>query len=388
MFRKLVSNLPYSPSLIGEIGFYARRLKNEDVTRRLTALFIVLTFIMQSLAVFSPVESVNASSEQDIIRGGVNDLDDFLIRYDHNEDDLKDILSTVGVSRDEIANTRKTTIRATSDMYIMSRFGQLMSSDKEISMSYQKSTGGMDVRYFSQLTELDGAHQSFKGWVGNSASLGWFAILQSNGSLVTHGIPATFKPTANDSSNAIKTISARNITQSVPAETTKAATSDRIQYTLTLSNPQPISTSGGYEMRISDILEYSSLVDAGGADYDPSTQTISWPKIQLKPGSQQERVFIVQMLDSFPETGQGSSNPESYDCKMIAVFGNSHETKIKCPPAKGIEGFLNSLPLLNSTGNIIFISVVSLVILFFAIRTNQMKRELRIIRHSFNTGVI
>lgn len=163
MFRKLVSNLPYSPSLISEIGFYARRLKNEDVTRRLTALFIVLTFVMQSLAVFSPVESVNASSEQDIIRGGVSDLDDFLVRYDHNEDDLKDILSTVGVSRDEVANTRKTTIRATSDMYMMSRFGQLMASDKEISMSYQKSTGGMDVRFFSKLTELDGAHQSFKG---------------------------------------------------------------------------------------------------------------------------------------------------------------------------------------------------------------------------------
>ena len=60
------------------------------------------------------------------------------MRYDHNEDDLKDILSTVGVSRDEVANTRKTTIRATSDMYMMSRFGQLMASDKEISMSYQK----------------------------------------------------------------------------------------------------------------------------------------------------------------------------------------------------------------------------------------------------------
>ncbi|MCA9338476.1 hypothetical protein KC949_02870 [Candidatus Saccharibacteria bacterium] len=388
MFRKLVSNLPYSPSLISEIGFYARRLKNEDVTRRLTALFIVLTFVMQSLAVFSPVESVNASSEQDIIRGGVSDLDDFLVRYDHNEDDLKDILSTVGVSRDEVANTRKTTIRATSDMYMMSRFGQLMASDKEISMSYQKSTGGMDVRFFSKLTELDGAHQSFKGWVGQSASLGWFGILQSNGSLVTHGIPATFKPAAKADSNAIKTISARNITQGAPSESVKANPLDKIQYTLTLSNPQPISTSGGYELRIADILEYASLVDAGGADYNPTTKTISWPSTQLKPGSQQDRVFIVQMLDSFPETGQGSSNPESYDCKILAVFGNSHETKINCPMAKGIEGFLNSLPLLGSTGNIIFISVVALVVLFFAIRTSQMKKELRIIRHSFNNGVI
>ena len=136
MFRKLVSNLPYSPALITEVGFYAKRLRKEDVTRRTTVLFVALALVMQSLSLFSPPTPANASSEQDIIRGGVSDLTDFLTRYDHNEDDVKDIYSTVGVSRSEIAAAKPGMIHATDNTYVMSRFGQLSASGHEISMSY------------------------------------------------------------------------------------------------------------------------------------------------------------------------------------------------------------------------------------------------------------
>ena len=74
MFRKLVSNLAFSPALITQVGFYARRLRQEEITRRLTVLFVVLAVVVQSLAVFSPPESANASSEQDLIRGGVQNI--------------------------------------------------------------------------------------------------------------------------------------------------------------------------------------------------------------------------------------------------------------------------------------------------------------------------
>jgi len=35
MFRKIVSNLPFSPALVGQLGFYAKRLRKEETTRRL-----------------------------------------------------------------------------------------------------------------------------------------------------------------------------------------------------------------------------------------------------------------------------------------------------------------------------------------------------------------
>lgn len=388
MFRKLVSNLPYSPSVITDISFYAQRLRHEDVTRRLTVLFVALTLIMQSLAVFSPPESANASSEQDIVRGGVTDLNDYLVRYDANEDDLKDILSTLGVSRTDLTDTIEKNISVKKDMYIMSRFGQLSGSDQEVSLPYKKSTGGMDVRYFSPTASLDMSHGTLRGWVGNSQNIGWFAVIKSNGSILTKGVPSSLSVSKVDTSSAVKTLSARNITQSKPAETVAANTSDKISYTLTLSNPQKITSTASFTIRISDILEYANLIDAGGADYNPSTQTLSWPPVTLKAGQSNSKVFVVQVMQILPETTQGLSNPESYDCELTAAFGNSHTTSVNCPAIKGVESIVNQLPFIGTTGNVVFIAALSLIVLFFAIRTRMLKKELRILRHNFNTGAI
>ena len=380
--------MPYSPALISDVGLYAKRLKDEDVTRRVTVLFVVLALIMQSLAIFSPPESANASSEQDIIRGGVSDLKDFLIRYDKNEDDVKDIYTAVGVSRAEIASARPGTISSSDDTYVMSRYGQLSSSSKEVSLSYQRSVGGVDIRYFSPLADISSPIQTFKGWIGQSASLGWFGIIQASGSLATHGVPTTFSSVGTNSMGAIKSISAQNLSQNAPAETVTAKPLDKISYTLRLTNPHSVSVNGDFSVRVDDVLEYATLLDTGGGNFDQQSGTISWTGVELKPGQFQERTFVVQLSQTLPSTGIGTSNPESFDCKLTAVFGNAHVTKVDCPATKGLEAALYQLPDIGAGGNLLFMAVLLLVVLFFAIRTRQLKKEIRIIRHNFNTGII
>ena len=388
VFRKLISNLPYSPTLITEVGFYAGRLRDEDVTRRVTVLFVVLALIVQSLAVFSPPESANASSEQDIIRGGVSDLNDFLTRYDHNENDVKDIYSAVGVSRSEIAAARPGTISSTDNTYMMSRYGQLSSASKEISLSYQRSVGGVGVRYFSPISVISGPNQSFNGWVGQSAALGWFGIIQASGSLATRDIPTTFTPYGADAMQAFKKISAQNLTQGASSESVAAKPLDKLSYTLQLSNSHPSTVSGGFSIRIADVLEYATLIDTGGGSFDQENGILNWPSVELAPGQTQKQTFVIQILSDLPSTGKGVGNPESYDCKLSAVFGNAHITQVNCPPAKDFEAVLSQLPGIGIGGNLLFITILLIVVLFFAIRTSQLKKELRIIRHNFNTGII
>src|ERR1043165_5005513 len=65
MFRKLVSNLPYSAALVGQLGFYARRLRREEVTRRLGLIFTVLAMVVQSFALVQPPEAANAAGVRD-----------------------------------------------------------------------------------------------------------------------------------------------------------------------------------------------------------------------------------------------------------------------------------------------------------------------------------
>jgi len=370
------------------VGFYAKRLRDEDVTRRVTVLFVVLAMIMQSLALFSPPESANASSEQDIIRGGVSDLKDFLTRYDHNENDVKDIYTTAGVTRAEIAAVHPGTITSAHDTYIMSRYGQLGKSDEEVSLTYQRSTGGSGVRYFSPLAAIAGSHQSFKGWVGRSASLGWFGIIQANGSLAVHGVPTSLSSLGTNSSEAVKTITAQNLTQNKPAGKTTAQPLDKIAYTLHISNPRSFSLNGNFSVRITDILEYATVIDEGGGSLDQKNETLSWPAVELSPGQSQERTFVIQLLSHVSATGVGTSNPESFDCKLTVVFGGTDQTNVACPVAKDIEAALYQLPNLGTGGNLLFMGTLFAVVLFFAIRTRQLKKEIRIIRHNFNTGII
>lgn len=62
MFRKLVSSLPFSPALVGQLGFYARRLSTEQATRRLGLVFTVLALAVQTFALIKPPEQTIAAT--------------------------------------------------------------------------------------------------------------------------------------------------------------------------------------------------------------------------------------------------------------------------------------------------------------------------------------
>ncbi len=388
MFRKLVSNLPYSPTLIADVGFYAKRLKQENATHRTTLIFVTLALIVQSVAVLSPPESANASSEQDLIRGGVSSLDDFLIRYDRNEEDIKDIYNTAGVTKSEIKGANESIIIVSENMYTLSRFGKLSSTQKEIGMSYQKSSGGTDTRYFSPLSSIASQGSRLKGWVGTSATLGWFAIVKSNGSLVTKDIPTSINPVSQIGSSATQNISIRNLTQKIDNNSFLSKADDRISYTIEQTNESSETVSAPFSVRLTDAMEYALLYDSGGGSFNTKTKVLSWPSIDLAPNESQVRSFIIQILPDIPATGVGLSNQASYDCSLSVAFGNIVKTPVDCPPVKSIEGLFALFPSAGAGINIGFSVVLVSVVIFFYIRTRQLKSEIRVIRHNFNTGVV
>ncbi len=61
MFRKIVSNLPFSPALVGQLGVYSKRLNREEKTRLIGLFFLILTLGVQLVAAIQPSESANAS---------------------------------------------------------------------------------------------------------------------------------------------------------------------------------------------------------------------------------------------------------------------------------------------------------------------------------------
>ena len=116
MFKKIVSQLSFSPALVGQLGFYAKRLRKEQTTRRIGLIFVALALVVQSLVVFQAPEPANAANPGDMIPGGLGlganrSFNNFLGPYDRNERNLKDIYNYFGITREEITATKFTTFR-------------------------------------------------------------------------------------------------------------------------------------------------------------------------------------------------------------------------------------------------------------------------------------
>ncbi len=438
MFKKIVSNLPFSPALIGQLGFYAKRLRKEETTRRLALIFVVLTLIVQSIAIFQPTESANAASQNDMVEGGITSINDYLSVYDKNTKNIRDVMDYVGITREEIAKATYTEIKVGSRLSwgFMPHFSY---SQGERQYNIVSADGQRSTTAYSRPLSLWGDYY-VRGWSGYSQKIGWFGVMRACGNLVTDTVPTAPTPAptpaqptpapepeptptptpepekcavnpailasdenckscpgnetiwANDPScrpNIVRSKIAINTSQGyVDASTTIAQPGDRISYTITVENTGLDSDELTIEDNLADVLEYSTLVDNGGGTFNEGAHTLSWPQISLKAGSKQTRTFTIKISDVIPATAQGQSNQTSFDCLATNTFGNSTSFKIACPIEKTVEKVATELPTTGPTGNIIFACVALAIAVYFFFRTRQLEKEVRIIRNNTNTGII
>lgn len=264
MFRKIVSNLPFSPALVGQLGFYSKKLRKETITRQLGLAFVILFIIIQSLAILQPPDSANTSN-----------------------------LTT-----------------------------------------------------------------------------------------------ATNTNTPSNNSNLVKSITSTSTSQGfVDATTVTAYTGDQISYTATIQNNGNSKLNAKFEVPLTDILEYSILIDKGAGVID-NNGILSWPEVTIEQDTKQTRTFVVRILDSIPATSRGLANTQSYDCKMTNIFGNTIDINVDCPTIKTVENIITSLPKTGITENIIFTTSVFFVVLYLYARSRLLNKEVKIIRKDISSGTI
>ena len=384
MFRKIVSNLSFSPALVGQLGFYAKRLRNEQATRRIGLIFVALALVVQCLAVFQPPESANASNPGDFVPGGLGlgankSLNNFLVPYDANSRNLQDVMTYMGITRAEIASAQ---------------FGHFTTGTK-LGWGYEPRPGAtqVDVKnaagtqvasvYGRPLSILNGQTEIY-GWIGYSSKVGWFAIMQYCGNLVTDTVPVPPTPGKVAQSKTAVNVSQGN----VAASTVAAKANDKISYTINVKNTGGSAITTKLEDHLGDVLEYSTLIDLGGGTFDSATKILSWPSINLLAGQTQSRTFAVQLPETVPTTPTGQSDGSSYNCVMENVFGNAYTIPVTCAPPKVIEKITTELPHTGPTENMIFAGVLLAVVTFFFFRAKQMNKEVRLIRRDLNAGTI
>lgn len=633
MFRKLVSGLSFSPALVGQLSFYVKRLRKEELTRRLGLILTVLAIIMQSFAVFRAPEQALASSRPDVIPGGVSSVKQIVDFYDSGakgQNDFKDLMDYMGITRDELAKlSSKVVYICSTDKSIVS-FGRVQhytASQGSLTHNVPRQTGGFSIFYSVPLYRFDSVNNSvncYDAYVGTSAKTGWFAIMRKCGNVqikkniqkfpkghlisascknvlgyayderqvnvpvkvylyfdgqpgkgkqygpinansnqpsspVTgnHGfnfevpqeyqklgrtvpvwavmepLPGWNLPTvqfdntveipgncvkpeppkvacsdikiiqSNDvvrldasatetqsgsikgyrftvidsNGNIVKeetktssatsesltginltpgnysvkvvvltsngeqtsaecakevtitTINscpfagaesisendnnclpcpygetvwidspecnpkisqskeATNLTKQVAnANGTVATVSDRIQFTLYTTNISSSEATFTIDEQLSDVLEYSRIIDNGGGTFDETSNVLSWKDIKIGANQTDIRRFTVQVNDVIAATPRGANDPAAFNCLMTNSYGNTIEIGVNCPPTKAVESAVKRLPETGVGANVVFSTILISVVTYFYLRSRLMKKEINIIHKDFNGG--
>ena len=392
MFRKIVSHLSFSPALVGQLGFYAKRLRKEETTRRVGLIFVALALVVQCLAVFQPPESANAASANDLVPGGLGlgsgrSLNYFLAPYDANTRNLKDIATTMGLTREEIAAAQYGSFITGTVKRSFGLTPKYSPAQGESPLPIYNAAGVQSTTVYTRpLSLANGPNARIYAWIGHSAKAGWFAVMQSCGNLVTESIPP---PPTPGKITLSKT--AVNMTQgNVAASKVAAIENDKITFTLSMKNTGGLAATTKIEDYLEDTLEYAKLIDKGGGTFNETSKVLSWPDATLAPGQLQTRTFAVQILPTIPNTPIGQSEPASYDCTIVNTFGLMDVTiPIVCAPPKVIEQIVTKeLPKTGPTENMLFAGIVLAVVTYFFLRSRQMNKEVRLIRRDLNAGTI
>lgn len=248
MFRKIVSNLAFSPALVGQLGFYAKRLRKEEATRRIGLIFTVLALIVQSFAVFAPPESASAANGDNVIYSGFSNKADLLSIYDRGVDsagraDLQQIYTHFGISRQDIANSHQGT-------FYTDDFGGGI-------QTVGRSDWGMSNRYPVHITDstttvysgayLDGynhKHWPMNALIGTRSVDGqWFAIPLDCGNVVYTVPPPPVKhPAAVCTTLAITPLSRTEVRLTASANATDGASISAYTYTIKNASGAVVAT--------------------------------------------------------------------------------------------------------------------------------------------------
>jgi hypothetical protein len=195
MFKQIVSSLSMSPQAASQLTFYARRLKQESVTRFFSAFAAALLVLLQVVTVVSPAAASNSSSVNDLIPGGYTTKVDLLSTYDHDAN-LRIIYTRFGVSRADIAKTSTvmTEINSRSQNNTLQSVGHTpygFAGETKVALP----TNPVSYVYARHLSAFDTGSNvttgsTYKALVGTRASDGgYFAILVVCGNIVVKTIP-------------------------------------------------------------------------------------------------------------------------------------------------------------------------------------------------------
>jgi uncharacterized repeat protein (TIGR01451 family) len=193
MFEKLLSSLPFKPSLIHQMSFYSKRMREEQSVRRIGLVFVVLAFLIQFFAFISPPQATLADSPNDLVNGGFSSAAQAASDCQSNLFNYGTILANYGITCAKVASASTLTINSrdwNSQLYSMGRLTQDIPGNTPVSI------GGVTY-YVRYLWGWDATGTTSNYQALNVTSIGGqtFLLLYACGNLTSVGFPQPVQQT-------------------------------------------------------------------------------------------------------------------------------------------------------------------------------------------------
>lgn len=195
MFKKLISNLPFNPSLINQVSFYAKRLHKESYIRKTGFILLVLAMFVQLFAVLSPPQATMASSNNDMINGGFANRDQAVLHCLNSSEDYAKILDYYVITCADLAQASTVTLHSTDydrQLFSIGRIPYGLAGEQPVNIPAATS-GRLWLRYLWSW-DKGGPASAYQALSGTSKNGLHFFILYSCGNLVFVGVPSPPPP--------------------------------------------------------------------------------------------------------------------------------------------------------------------------------------------------
>lgn len=386
-FRKIVAHLAYSPAMIWHLAAYDTKIRHDRSHNVKIIIFALLNLIILTMAISlnnhhsrlpltTPglnTEPLSTSLSAKRLINNQSQIDNFsqltFFSWINQDPTLSQIYDFFGINNHsvkqiEIVNAPK-----------------LDDHCQEINHSPINNRGkininnSMSVYSHNCLSQYQGL--SFKGKTSKIS----FIIL-NNGNLLLSDI-------VNNSSPLSFSVNVVNsTTNSYSPSIVKDGQS--LKYTITASNTSSQTINDVVKINLSDVTEYASVMNNALND----SQIIYWPIDSLNPGESAKYEIFAQ-INNLNIRPININSPTSNDCQIVLAVDKAQvSTNIACPPLKRFEvlSFKTFPPRSHDTKILIGVTLMLLAIIALKImhiaRINFISKEIRIIRHKINQGIM
>lgn len=117
MFEKILSVMPYNPGTLHQMAFYSQRMREEASIRRTGMVFLVLAFMVQFFVMLAPPQATVASSNNDLVSGGISGAADAKRQCLSNARNFGDIIHYYGITCKDLGEASTLTIHSKGQNY-------------------------------------------------------------------------------------------------------------------------------------------------------------------------------------------------------------------------------------------------------------------------------